>query len=563
MNLDHTILTLILAAPLVGAIVLALIPEREGSHVHRLGALVVTLITFLFTLHLPTHFSYAAPALGHFQFEQNAVWISAPAIRYHLGVDGLSLWLVVLTGFLAPIGVLASWNAIASRRKLFYTLFLLQQVAMLGIFVSLDLFLYYGFWELSLVPMALLIATFGRTENRRRAGMKFFLYAFIPSALLLVAILWLYAQTGTFDMPTLQGLAARGAISANPHALLLCALIFVVAFGVKVPIFPLHGWLSEAIQEAPTAAAMVLAAKLGLYSILRFSFGIFPTQSRELAPWLIALGAIGVAYGALIALVQTDLKKLAAFSTRSHVSFIVLGIFSFTVLGIDGGAFQILNESLIGAALFVLLGLLYERYGTYDMRDYGGLATRHPWMVTFFVITSLAAVGLPMLNGFVGEFLILSGTMQSFFTPHHVLWAVVGTTGVIFGAAYMLWMIQRVFYGALGLRPDEVSGWDLTAREHTELWPFAALFLLMGVLSPFWMRAIDSYAAPTVRTAVFNDFCLPPRHCTFRVGYSVSQSGSPAETPSSPPQAAPFVDPALAAAANGKPAPQTNKGARY
>jgi NADH-quinone oxidoreductase subunit M len=344
--------------------------------------------------------------------------------------------------------------------------------------------------------MALLIATFGRTENRRRAAIKFFLYTFIPSALLLVGMIWLYAHTGTFDLPTLQALARQHAISTNGTALLLCSLAFLFAFGVKVPIFPLHGWLSEAVQEAPTAAVMVIAGKLGLYSILRFSFSIFPDQSRQIAPLLIALGAIGIVYGALIALVQTDLKKLASFATLSANSFIVLGIFTFTISGLDGGAYQILNESLIGAALFILLGLLYERYGTYDMRDYGGLAARHPWMVTFFVITGLAAVGLPMLNGFVGEFLILSGTMQTFIA-HHILWTVVGTTGVIFSAAYMLWMIQRVFYGALGLRPEEITGWDLKPREHLELWPLAALFLIMGIVSPFWTRAIDTFTTTT------------------------------------------------------------------
>jgi NADH-quinone oxidoreductase subunit M len=497
MNLDHSILTIIVLAPLAGALILALIPEREGSKTHAIGALVVTLITFALTLHLPYHFNYEA-ATGSFQFEQHTAWITLSqnggGIGYHLGVDGLSMWLIVLAGLLAPIGVLASWNAVVSRTKLFYTLFLLQQVAMLGIFVSLDLFLYYGFWELSLVPMTLLIATFGRTENRRRAAIKFFLYAFIPSAILLVGMIWLFVKTGTFDLPVLQALAAQHAISGNATALLLCSLAFLVAFAVKVPIFPLHGWLQEAVSEAPTAAVMVLAGKLGLYSILRFSYGIFPEQLHQVAPWLVALGAIGIAYGALMALVQTDLKKLAAFSTLSHVSFIVLGISTFTVMGLDGGVFQILNESLIGAALFVLMGLLYERYGTYDMRDYGGLATRHPWMVTMFVITSLAAVGLPMMNGFVGEFLILSGSMQAI-GLHHTLWTVVGTTGVIFGAAYMLWMIQRVFYGKVGLRPEETQGWDLTVREHVELWPLAALFLIMGVASPLWMHAIDGFGA--------------------------------------------------------------------
>jgi NADH-quinone oxidoreductase subunit M len=500
MNFDPIILTLIIATPLAGAILLALIPEREGTKTHAIGALCITLFTLLLTLHLPSHFNYhAAPRT--FQFEQNLPWISSPNIRYHLGVDGLSMWLIVLAAFLAPIGVLASWNAIHTRTKLFYTLFLLQQVAMLGIFAALDLFLYYGFWELSIVPITLLIATFGRTENRRRAAIKFFLYAFIPSAILLVAILWLYNLTGTFDLPTLQALALSHHLAATPTALLLCSIAFLVAFAVKVPVFPLHGWLQDAVAEAPTAVVMVLAGKLGLYSILRFSFGIFPDQSRHVAPVLIALGAIGIVYGSLIALIKTDLKKLAAFSTLAHVSFVILGIFTFTVLGLDGGVFQILNESLIGAAFFILLGLLYERYGTYDMRDYGGLATRHPWMVTMFVITVLAAGGLPMLNGFVGEFLILSGSMQSIVT-HHIFWTVFAATGVIFGASYLLWMIQRVFYGKLGVRPDEVPGWDLTAREHLELWPFAALFLLMGVASPFWMRAIDTYGAATAGKVV-------------------------------------------------------------
>ncbi len=493
MNLDHSILTILLLTPLAGAMVLALLPEREGSKAHHWGALLITLLIFVFALHLPVRFNHAHSG---FRFEENRVWIASPSIHYHLGVDGLSTWLVVLTGFLAPIGVLASWNTVRSRARLFFVLFLLQQVAMIGIFISLDLFLYYGFWELSLVPMALLIGVFGRTENRRAAAIKFFLYAFIPSAILLVAMLWLYVQTGTFEFTFLQGWIATHT-AAYPHALWLCSLAFLVAFAVKVPIFPLHGWLSDAVQEAPTAAVMVLAGKLGLYSILRFSFGLFPLPSRHIATGLLALGAVGIVYGALLALVQDDLKKLAAFSTLSHVSFITLGIFSFTVLGVDGGAYQILNESIIGAALFVLLGLLYERYGTYDMRDYGGLAARHPWMVTFYVVTSLAAVGLPMMNGFVGEFLILSGTMQSF-AVHHVLWCVVGTSGVILSAAYMLVLIQRVFYGNTGLRPAEVRSFDLDAREHLELWPFAALFLLMGLASPYWMRAIDTFGRLTV-----------------------------------------------------------------
>jgi NADH-quinone oxidoreductase subunit M len=495
MNIDHTILTVITFVPLAGAVLLALLPDK--GKLMQWGALIVTLVTFALTLHLPFRYDYNTAA-GTFQYEQNAAWINSPAIRYHLGVDGLSMWLVVLTGFLAPLGVLISWNTISDRKKLFYTLFLLQQVAMLGIFVSLDLFLYYAFWELSLVPMTLLIATFGRTANRRRAAIKYFLYTFIPSAILLVGMLWVYAHTGTFQLPDLAQLASTHSISSNNAALWLASLAFLVAFAVKVPVFPLHGWLSDAISEAPTAAVMVLVGKLGLYSILRFSFSIFPEQSREIAPLMIALGAIGIVYGALIALVQKDLKRLAAFGALGHVSVIVFGIFTFTIAGLDGGIFATLNESIGNGAFLMLLGILYERYGTYDMRDYGGLAAKLPWMVTLFVITTLSVIGLPMLNGFVGEFLVFTGGMQSLVT-HHTRWTVLATTGVILTASYMLWMIQRIFYGDLNHNTADVQAPDLDAREHLALWPMVALMLLMGVASPFWMRAIDTAGTTLAR----------------------------------------------------------------
>lgn len=487
MNLDHSILTLIVLVPLLGAVVLALLPDRGKTM--PAGALAVTLITFGLTLHLPSHYANAAPA-GTFQFVSDHAWIAAPAIRYHLGVDALGMWLLVLTGFLAPLGVLASWTKIDSRRKTFYVLFLLQQVAMLGIFMSLDLFLYYAFWELSLVPMTILIATFGRTSNRRKAAIKYFVYAFIPSALLLVGMLWLYAKTGTFDLPALAELASNHTISTNASALSLCSLAFLLAFAVKVPIFPLHGWLKDAISEAPTAAVMVLAGKTGLYSILRFSFAIFPDESHRIAPLMMALGAIGIVYGSLIAITRKDLKELAAYSTLGHLSFVTLGIFSFTIAGIDGGIYQILNHGISGGALFLLLGFLFDRYGTYDMRDLGGLAVRLPWMVTLYVVTTLSLIGLPMLNSFVGEFLILSGSMRAL-TRDHIAWTVLATTGVILSAGYMLLMIQRVFYGRLGVVAEEVVPRDLNLREHIALWPMVVLMFVMGVASPYWMRTLD------------------------------------------------------------------------
>ncbi len=496
MNIDHTILTLIVFTPLAGALLLALLPDR--GKIMEWAALAVSLLMFGLTLHLPFHYSYSAAA-GSFQFEQNRPWITSPAINYHVGIDGLSMWLMVLVGFLAPLGVLISWRVIDSRKKLFYILFLVQQVAMMGIFASLDMFLYYAFWELSLVPMTMLIATFGRGDSRRRAAIRYFLYAFIPSGLLLVAMLWLYAQTGTFDLPTLAHMAAQHSISPNATALWIASLGFLVAFAVKVPIFPLHGWLVDAVSEAPTAAVMVLAGKTALYSILRFSFAIFPDQSQQIAPLMIALAAIGIVYGALLALVQNDLKKLAAYSTLSHLAFITLGIFTFTIAGLDGGIYQILNESLAGAAMFMLLGLLYERYKTYDMRDLGGLAAKLPWVVTMFVITTLAIIGLPMLNSFVGEFLILSGTMQTSIAHRH-FWTALATSGVILSAAYMLTMIQRVFYCGLGPTSRQIDAQDLDAREHLAMWPMVVLFLVMGVASPLWMRAIDMFGAHGVNT---------------------------------------------------------------
>ena len=466
------------------------------------------------TLHLPFHYDYSAAA-GTFQFEQNLSWITSPAIRYHLGVDGLSMWLVVLTGFLAPLGVLISWNAITDRKKLFYTLFLLQQVAMLGIFVSLDLFLYYAFWELSLVPMTLLIATFGRTDNRRRAAIKYFLYAFIPSAILLVGMLWLYARTGTFDFPTLPQLAAAHSISSNTAALWLASLAFLVAFAVKVPVFPLHGWLvgrhrrsSHCRRHGSRRQARPL---LHPALLLRHLPGPVPphrsTDDRARSH--------RHRLRRLIALVQKDLKQLAAFGTLGHVSVVILGIFTFTIAGIDGGIYHTLNEGIGGGALFMLLGILYERYGTYDMRDYGGLAAKLPWMVTLFVITTLSVIGLPMLNGFVGEFLVLSGGMQSAVT-HHTRWTVLATTGVILTASYMLWMIQRVFYGDLNDNTADVRASDLDRPRAPRPLALVALMLFMGVASPYWMRAIDTAGVLIAAARTSAQCCHLSRRATSR-----------------------------------------------
>jgi NADH-quinone oxidoreductase subunit M len=478
--LNDSILSLITFVPTAGAIVVALLPRR--GKLIQWFTLLVSLLTFALTLHLPAHFQYGQSG---FQFEENHAWITSPKIGYHLGIDGISMWLVVLVGFLAPLGVLASWKAIATRTKEFYFLFLLQQTAMLGVFVSLDMFLYYGFWELSLVPMAILIAMFGR-QRGPQAAIKFFLFTFIPSALLLVGLLWLYAKTGTFDFVETQQYLTQNSALFTPQALWWVSLAFLAAFAVKVPVFPLHGWLPDVFSEAPTAMAMVVAGKLGLYSIIRFNLGLFPAQSREIAPLMIGLAVIGILYGALIALVQPDLKRFLAFSTVGHLSFCTLGIFCFTVVGLNGSVYQILNHELSGAAMLILLGILYERYGTYDMALYGGMASNLPRMATLYVITTLSLIGLPILNGFVGEFLILSSSFGV-----HPYWSIAATLGVILSAAYMLTMIQKLFYGQQSALVANKPVPDVVAREGFALIPATVLMLVLGVASPYWIRAIS------------------------------------------------------------------------
>ena len=482
--INQSILTLILLVPLAGAVLVALLPDR--LRLPNWIALLTTLLTFFFTLHLPARF-----VLGQsgFQFEVNRSWIENPAIHYHVGVDGLSMWLVVLTGLLAPIGVLVSWNAIQERRKVFYSLFLVQQTAMFGVFVSLDLMLYYGFWELSLVPMAVLIAMYGRKEGPK-AALRFFLFTFIPSAPLLVAILWLYARTGTFDFVSLQILIAHNSIPAA--SLAWCALAFLFAFAVKVPVFPLHGWISDTYAEAPVALAMVVAGKLGLYSMLRFHVGLFPVQARALAPLLIALAVIGILYGACLALVQRDFWRLMAFAALSHLSLIVLAIYGLTFTGWSGAVYQILSHGVVDGALFLLLGVLETRYAATQIDAFGGLAAKLPRTASFFVIASLAMIGLPLLSGFVGEFIILSST----FTGVSRGWAVAAALGVILGASYMLWLVQRLFYGPEGALAASRPPDDLRFRELAVVAPLAVLMLVMGVQPSLWLTSIQTGIHP-------------------------------------------------------------------
>ena len=488
-SLNSIILTLVTFLPAAGALLLAFFPRRDRDI--KWFALGISIITFLVSLHLPAR--YVTGRSG-FQFDQNTQWISTPNIHYHLGVDGISLWLVVLTTFLVPFCVMISWKSIHERVKEFFILMLVLETAMIGVFLALDLFLFYFFWEATLIPMALLIGMYGH-ERKIYAAVKFFLYTMVASVFMLAAILWLYAKTGTFDFVAIQQAIQAGSVPGFAGAATLLFLGFFVAFAVKVPLFPLHTWLPDAHVEAPTAGSVLLAGvllKMGTYGLLRFNLGLFPEQSRQNAPWIITLAIIGIIYGALVAMVQPNLKKLIAYSSVSHLGFVVLGTFSFTQAGIDGAVYQMLNHGISTGALFMLAGIIYERRHTYDLKQYGGLATPMPVYATFFLVVTLSSVGLPLMNGFIGEFLILSGAFQA-----KAIYGILAASGVIWSACYMLWMYQRVFYGNVTV-PVNNSLPDLNGRERTALWPMALLALLMGVWPMAWMNSIDASVAAVV-----------------------------------------------------------------
>jgi NADH-quinone oxidoreductase subunit M len=483
--LNGVILTLVTFTPLAGGLLLLLFPRRDRDI--RVFALVVTLLAFVLSLHLPVHFQRG---LAGFQYEVDQQWISNPNIHYHVGVDGVSMWLVVLTTFLTPLCVLISWKSIHERVKEFFILLLILETALIGVFVSLDLFLFYFFWEATLIPMALLIGMYGH-GRKVYAAVKFFLYTMIASMFMLAAILWLYAKTGSFDFVTIQAAIRHGQVEHFAGAAIWLFLGFFVAFAVKVPLFPFHTWLPDAHVEAPTAGSVLLAGvllKMGTYGMVRFNLGLFPEQSRANAWWVMILALIGIIYGALVALVQPNMKKLIAYSSISHLGFVVLGIFSFTQAGLDGATFVMLAHGVSTGALFMLAGILYERRHTYEIREFGGLASPMPVYATFFLFITLASVGLPLLNGFIGEFLVLSGAFQD-----RAVYGILGATGVIWSACYLLWMYQRVFFGKVTHETNQRLP-DLDMRERVALWPAALAALIMGVSPLIWLNAIDPSA---------------------------------------------------------------------
>jgi NADH-quinone oxidoreductase subunit M len=516
--MQQSLLTILILLPVVGALIVVgysflapATPVRQdqindehhlalAQNPFRMMALVFSLLTFAVSLLLLS--STATRSAAGFYFEQNVSWIGAIGARYHLGVDGISLWLVLLTTLLTPISILSSWHSVQKRPLAFYTFLLLLESAMIGVFVSLDLLVFYLFFEASLVPMFFLIGIWGG-ERRIYATTKFFIYTQLGSLLMLVGIIALYFIYNTFDYTTiLAAMQSRGSLAASaPRAEYWIFLAFALAFFIKVPLFPFHTWLPDAHTEAPTAGSVILAGvllKMGTYGLLRFNLALFPTASRYFAPAIITLSIIGIIYGALVAMVQPDMKRLVAYSSVSHMGFVVLGLFSFTEQGMQGALYQMLNHGVSTGALFLIVGMIYDRRHTRMIKEFGGLATQMPLFSTFFVFASLSSIGLPFLNGFVGEFLILLGTWMSGFR-HSWIAAMFAATGVIWAAVYMLWMLQRVVFGRITNR-ENAHLQDLNAREVGLLLPLLFLMLYMGVYpAPFLNRARSSVEAVRAR----------------------------------------------------------------
>jgi len=504
MNLITTLTTFL---PLAGAgalLLYSVLAGRDGDqekldNQYRWITLIVTIITFATSLSIVGAFdsSIAGP-----QLTQKAPWIGAIGATYFVGVDGVSIWLVILTTFLMPISVLASWQI--TRRVREYMLFMLVlETGMIGVFVAWDLFLFYLFFEITLIPMYFLIGVWGG-ERRIYAAIKFFVYTVVGSLLMLVAIIavYFYAGGNTFDIVEItKRLASNpGLIPGNVKIWLWLA--FALAFFIKVPLFPFHTWLPDAHVEAPTAGSIILAGillKIGTYGLMRFNLPFFPDVSRKAAPYVMALAVVGIIYGALVAMVQPDMKKLVAYSSVSHLGFVVLGIFAFTEQAMQGALYQMLAHGISTGALFLCVGIIYERRHTRMIEDYGGIATPMPQYSTMFLIISLSSLGLPLLNGFIGEFLILLGTFTST-VPHARLFAVLGALGVILSAVYLLWMLQRVMFGEITHR-ENAELEDMDAREKWALVPLVAMAIVMGVAPMFFLRASEK-SVNSVRQAV-------------------------------------------------------------
>ncbi|HEX6162757.1 MAG TPA: NADH-quinone oxidoreductase subunit M [Vicinamibacterales bacterium] len=485
-------LTFAITAPIIGALLLLLVPNKDGGNnaLIRYGALVISLVTFAITLLLWAGFDYsttAATFAESFQFVERYEWIPTFGIEYYVGIDGLSLMLLVLTGFLTPIALLSSWESIEKHVKEFSILMLLLEASMIGVFCALDVFLFYVFWDFVLIPMYFMIGIWGY-DQRIYAAIKFILYTMAGSVLMLVAIIglsWMHqSMTGSysFDVTKLYELEIPGTTQY------WFFLAFTIAFIIKVPLFPFHTWLPDAHVQAPTPGSVILAGvmlKMGGYGLIRLAFPLFPDAALYFAPLLATLSVIAIVYGALVAMVQPDMKKLVAYSSVSHMGFVILGIAAINVQGLQGASYQMLAHGVSTGALFCLVGMLSDRRHTRLIAEFGGLKSVMPRFTAVALIITLSSIGLPGLNGFIGEFLIMLGAFKWDYR-----FVVIAALGVILSAVYMLWMFQRVFYGKVTNEHNKGLP-DLTLREWAILGPLTAAAIGMGVFPNVFLRPME------------------------------------------------------------------------
>jgi len=552
--MSNHLLSLTTFLPILGVLLLLFIP-KDSKGMLRGVTVAVTVATFLVSLPIMLGFQSNA----EFQFTENIPWIAAGpfVMRYNIGIDGISLWLVMLTTFIMPIAVLSTYTAVEEKVKEYMILLLLLETGMLGAFISLDMFLFYIFWEVMLIPMYFMIGIWGG-KNRIYAAVKFFIYTMVGSLLMLVALIFLYfkgLEAGFTNFGLLQFFNLQLPLGTQVWLF----LAFALAFAIKVPMFPLHTWLPDAHTEAPTAGSVILAAillKMGTYGYVRFAIPLFPEAAHKFAPHIATLAVIGIIYAALVAMVQEDVKKLVAYSSVAHLGFVMLGVFAFNVEGITGGMLQMINHGVSTGALFLIVGFIYERRHTRLITDFGGLSKQMPVFATIFMIVTFSSIGLPGTNGFVGEFLVLIGAFESELR----WWTIIASSGVILSAVYMLWMFQRVMFGELD-NPKNQKLLDLNAREIGIMVPLVIMIFVMGIYpKPFIdrMEPAVKKLVSQVRPASMNAPKIPAAAQGMPAGHAGKEmqmpaghtgnemsapAGNPATQQATEPHAAPAVNP--------------------